>query len=450
MLHARFLLDDPLRDDGVELTDFPSFGPRISPLQIAVLKNRPDLVRLFLDEVEPCEVNEEVEEEEEEAELTDYSPLVVAAWLGHKEIVQILLQSHSEGKNTEKLSDDNVGTVLHAASAQGHMEIVEFLSKDADINNSEGLYGTALDAAAYWDRSDVVDYLLSLSDAIDRNRLGEGALTEAARCGSLKTMKLLFEKGISYPDDQAPIWAADVRGRREILDFFYERSQDGKSGPIEFFNLLCYASFTGAERLQTLLDQGNMLAMIEENFHSENSPLRGRAGPLYFAVSGNHIPAAKRILQMSESFLFSGNPLFAAVTRNQGDILNTMLEQRWNLPTCSRYDRKPHGLNPDAPGENGDTPLHVAVRRGQDAIVEGLLNHGADPTRPNGQGDSPQQLANAARTHTENQISHYKNRIRDLKAKAKQFKEISNMLETHGLSPKSPWWQNDPIVRVHN
>lgn len=47
------------------------------------------------------------------------------------------------------------------------------------------------------------------------------------------------------------------------------------------------------------------------------------------------------------------------------------------------------GADPSRPGVNGATPLHQAVWRGNETIVELLLQHGADPDGVGGSGGTP-------------------------------------------------------------
>lgn len=202
VIHSKFIYDDDLDSNKRGCEDYPRFGPKICPLQIAVLTNKPDLVLLFLnksDEVKPSEVGKEDEDEdeyedeekdeEEEEEAFQYSHLEVAAWLGHKRIVEILLQS---GPKVNP-NDCNIGTAIKAASAQGHLNIIQLLEKNGGVQ--EGAYCTALCTASYWNRPGVVKYLLDQlrqSPGVKENLVFENALKAAMKGGSLEVLRDLL------------------------------------------------------------------------------------------------------------------------------------------------------------------------------------------------------------------------------------------------------------------
>lgn len=56
------------------------------------------------------------------------------------------------------------------------------------------------------------------------------------------------------------------------------------------------------------------------------------------------------------------------------------------------------GVNIDKRDDAGDTPLHLAVKRGAVRVVAALLRHGADPSPPDASGHTAEQLASRKRT----------------------------------------------------
>ncbi len=71
-------------------------------------------------------------------------------------------------------------------------------------------------------------------------------------------------------------------------------------------------------------------------------------------------------------------PLHVAVIRGEFPIVQLLLQA---------------GAEADLPGEHGYTPLHEAVSRQQVEIARLLIGHGAQATRANAFGETPRQIA---------------------------------------------------------
>jgi hypothetical protein len=94
-----------------------------------------------------------------------------------------------------------------------------------------------------------------------------------------------------------------------------------------------------------------------------------------------------------------------------------MLKQKFQDAIAAGAD-----VNAHYKWDNGNTPLHVAIRalkqyiRPLDenypvmlSIIEYLRNHGADPAARNNAGQTPRQMANALNEPTRSQVSSYLN-----------------------------------------
>jgi len=123
------------------------------------------------------------------------TPLLIAAYYGHLEIVQHLLAK--EGIEVNK-ANNNGATPLSVAAKEGHFEVVKYLvEKNADVNkaNKDGL--TPLHVAAHYGHSEIVQHLLAQGgiavNAAD-NKYGATPLHVAAQNGHSKVVKHLLEK----------------------------------------------------------------------------------------------------------------------------------------------------------------------------------------------------------------------------------------------------------------
>lgn len=92
----------------------------------------------------------------------------------------------------------------------------------------------------------------------------------------------------------------------------------------------------------------------------------GYATPLYYAVSRQHLDAAKLLIErgadVNAGSKIGGPPLMAAVAKNKLELITLLLA---------------HGADPNST-VRGPTPLHVAVKRGCLDCVKALVSAGAD------------------------------------------------------------------------
>lgn len=88
------------------------------------------------------------------------TPLYLAAWSGHYDIVKLLLQHPLQPANANSCTIENE-TPLHAAAQNGYSDIVAMLlSYGADPTTHNNGFQTALDLAAIYGRTDVVQTII--------------------------------------------------------------------------------------------------------------------------------------------------------------------------------------------------------------------------------------------------------------------------------------------------
>jgi hypothetical protein len=122
------------------------------------------------------------------------SALQAASNNGHKEIVQLLLESGAD-VNAQGAS---FGNALQAASDNGHKEIVQLLlERGANVNAQPGgHYGNALQAASKYGHKDIVQLLLESGAHVNAQGGYNGnALQAASDNGHKEIVHLLLERG---------------------------------------------------------------------------------------------------------------------------------------------------------------------------------------------------------------------------------------------------------------
>ena len=173
------LLERFLRTSSARSEDVP-----IDALSLAALGGHDEIIELLLAKGYDIE---------QESRL--YGPHLRSASLkGHESSVRLLLE---RGANINAC--ENKGGALQAASMQGYLSIVRLLVQNgADPNLSGGMYGTAIQAAAYRGHRDVVEDLLDAGARIGQEGVLRDAFHAASEGGHEDIIRLFIEKGFEY------------------------------------------------------------------------------------------------------------------------------------------------------------------------------------------------------------------------------------------------------------
>ena len=187
--------------------------------------------------------------------------LIIAAWAGLTEIVQLLLE-HGADINVRDESD---GTALQETSNSPNAgaEMVQLLvERGADVNAQGGEYYTALQAACDSGSEKVVQLLLEKGADVNAQGGHYGtALQAACYSGSEKAVQLLLEKGADVNTQGGhygtALQAACFSGFEKAVQLLLEKGADVNAQGGYYGTALQAAAYNGqADTTQLLLESG--------------------------------------------------------------------------------------------------------------------------------------------------------------------------------------------------
>ncbi len=229
---------------------------------------------------------------------------------------------------------------LTEAIAVGDLETIKsMISSDPQLlNSASGNDGeTPLWSAAYWDRKEVAELLISLGADVSGD---VSPLEVSSRNGSAAMTELLISKGaeVNTPEERArtPLYYAVLCGKNEILYRDTDRKGKNIGAFLHFEN--CYSTEDYIKVVRLLIAAG-----ADVNVKWDVTPL--------------HISVIKGWREMTELLISAG-----ADVNSRGDKMQS-------------------------------TPLHIAAEDGSRDLVELLISNGADVNAKNKEGKTPLKLA---------------------------------------------------------
>ena len=277
--------------------------------------------------------------------------------------------------------------LIEAAKARRIEAIRSLIREGVDVNARFGDDSTALHWAAYWDDREAVDLLLSAGAQVNaaddhgitplwlacangataatierlikagagaevRHSSGESALMSAARTGNAAAVDLLLAAGADVRGAErnrgqtALMWAA-AQGHTDIVRRLLESGADVRArskARRQVVNSTGNADYTGVMEVEA----GGFTALL-------------------FAARGGHADAARQLLA-------AGAPVDDA----GADGTSALVVAAHSGHTATALALLDAGANPNDAG-SGYTALHIAVRRGDLALVNALIARGAQP-----------------------------------------------------------------------
>lgn len=311
------------------------------------------------------------------------SPLQVAAKQGNLDEVKRLI---AQGKNINAV--DACGkTALHEAVSNDHLDVAKLLiSKGADVD-AKTVYGqTPLLFAAIGDRVTMAHLLVNHGANVNSPDIeGRVPLHWAARKGPLSMVELLLEKGADInareKHDETPLhWAAEL-GRLQVTEFLIAHGADINARP---GGTPLYVALRGAAPLQSRDQYVQVVKLlISKGADVTNADSRGET-PLHIAASWRLLDVAKILIEKGANVNANGErgtPLHSASYMGGLEMVQLLVA---------------HGADVNAKDTDvGFTPLHNAARGGDAGVVAFLIKQGADVNAKDRRGETPLALAMA-------------------------------------------------------
>ncbi|KAK2794856.1 hypothetical protein FQN50_009841 [Emmonsiellopsis sp. PD_5] len=300
------------------------------------------------------------------------TPLSLAAWFGHEEVVKLLLANPSIEANCRNAQ---LETPLSNATRAGNETIVRLLLDhhgDVDPNSKAHDGATPLMWAAFnSSNSDshaaIARLLLSVPgvDPMARNNQGNTPLRCAAMAGCVSLVEQLLERGVdvnaaNYSEDVTPLMCAAARGHTEVAALLLKQA-DIKVNHLSRFQrtALGYAAADGNEEIVDLL-----LSSRDDVDVNLGSP-----APVYLAATSwaggggilQKLLAVPGVDVNARGGRDGGTPLIDAADGCHVSSVGILLDHP--------------DVDVNAKNKAGMTALHVAAYKGNERVVNMLLDH---------------------------------------------------------------------------
>ena len=333
-------LNIALFDQGLIVLDYLD-QPNTSSLHIAIQRRAPNLAQLLLQKG----ANPNLQDNNGD------TPLHIAVRYRIEAMVKLLLQwdAHIE------IEDMRGSTPIQSALSRGRNELILLLliEKGANIDTRDFEWRTPLCNAIDFDLPSSAQILIrhgadvnaTLNASNDRRTL----LCQAVRQGKEWAVKLLLEKGANP---------------HKVDDFGQQA--------------LYYAIEAGHESMvRVFIDHGGIQ-------HVTAGPT-GKTTLLHLAVCRENLTIIEMILKAgadtNEQNIRGDTPLHESMYYSSGNLVQ-------KVGLLLKF-----GAQVNMGNNHADTPLHLAAHYGQSAVVQMLLDAGADPQLPNMSGETAMDLA---------------------------------------------------------
>jgi ankyrin repeat protein len=342
-------------------------------LQKASLNGKTEIVRLILtppDDLKGFDLhsfNENIKTKiDQNTELSKMTALHYASECGHSEIVKMLV---SAGASID-FSDNSGQRPLHYACHKGHLEVVKILFRaDPSSINVSNKYGhTALQIAAFRNRINIVEFLITATQAHPnllnaKSKDGRTPLSLASENGNFEIVKMLVTAGASIDirDDKGytplnhAVWYKNIvefliTATEADPNFLNAKIRNGKTA------LHLASQRENVEILKILVAAGASIDIRDDKGYT----------PLHLAATYNRINIVKFLITATEA-----DPNFLNAKSKDGRTPLCLASERGNVEILRILVAA--GASTDIPDDHGNTPLHLAATESQSDSVEFLM-----------------------------------------------------------------------------
>jgi len=272
-----------------------------------------------------------------------YTPLHWAAFMGHKDVAELLLADGADVNATNNFGE----TPLHEAASMGHKDVAELLlASNADVNAKGNYRTTTLHLAAYMGHRDVSELLLAHGADVDIYDAAKVCKVERVEALLKANPGLLSSKDHKY--GRTPLHWAALYGNKDVVELLLAK---------------------GANVNATDNDRMTPLHLVAKNDQKETAKLMLETATLLLASNAD---------VNAVDFPFGDTPLHKAAGGRHEEMVELLLANKADI---------------NSQNGSGWTPLHIAASEGHKDVAELLLAHGADLNAKTYHGDTPMYWA---------------------------------------------------------
>ncbi|CAB9523462.1 ankyrin 3, node of Ranvier (ankyrin G) [Seminavis robusta] len=345
-----------LLDNGAEVDAAAS--SEVTALWLAASEGRADVIKTLIKKGA----------EAKNTRVDGITALMTASVGGHAEAIKLLLENGADPTATDKdgltclMNAAENGTVAAIKALAEHVDDAQFLDSVSNTGYN------ALTIAAAHGHADAIAYLIEAGanvGAVDDN--GVTALMYAAASNKVDAMKVLIEKG------KADIDFRHSHGGTALLEASTGGATDAIKLLLESGAKFDFVDNDGVSPLMAVASQGSLdgqTAILEslkkvksDDELKEHINMFSYSGgsSVMFAAAGGHYNCTKQLIELGADV-----NAIARATPDYLEKLAKMVEEGQ--------------VTDDEPNVDGVTAMHVAAQGGHKAVVDLLIESGADVT----------------------------------------------------------------------
>lgn len=280
----------------------------------------------------------------------------------HQNVVMLLIQ-HKADINSR---DATFRTPLHLGASQGNVVMCTYLlNEGAQLDSREALSKTPLQLACEAGHYELSQMMLDQSKLNATNMTFLAAFFAAVEHGHVRIAESFFSRGLKLQefkrDLYKPLTMAAKSGCLAMVELMIQENCDINARDEKGWNALHFASHYG---------HYHIIERLFESGVSAKATTSRKETPLLLAVKENHFPVAERLLRSdNDSNLvkaeddYCQQAIHHAARTGSVEIFNLLMSNAGKISVENSF---------------GWQPLHIATAYGHLALVERLLEQGAN------------------------------------------------------------------------